>query len=81
MRAAFGLVGLVVALALVGVLVKKQLAATRAPVPALQSVPGAAAPAPATTVREQSQRMQQQVKQQMEGLMQQARPMPEDEQK
>lgn len=81
MRAAFGLVGLVVALALVGVLVKKQLAATRAPVPALQSVPGAAASAPASTVREQSQQMQQQVKQQMEGLMQQARPMPEDEQK
>jgi hypothetical protein len=81
MRAAFGLVGLVVALALVGVLVKKQLAATRAPVPALQSVPGPVAPAPAATVREQSQQMQQQVKQQMEGLMQQARPMPEDEQK
>jgi hypothetical protein len=32
-------------------------------------------------VREQSQQMQQQVKQQVEGLMQQARPMPEDEKK
>ena len=78
MRAAFGLVGLVVALALVGVLVKKQLAATRAPVPALQGVPGVAPAASDTTVRQQSQQMQQQVKQQMEGLMQQARPMPED---
>jgi hypothetical protein len=29
-------------------------------------------------VREQSQQVQQQVKQQMEGLMQQARPMPDD---
>lgn len=81
MRAAFGLVGLVVALALVGVLVKKQLAATRAPVPAFQSVPGAAPPASAATVREQSQQMQQQVKQQVDGMMQQARPMPEDENK
>ena len=83
MRAAFGLVGLVVALALVGLLVKKQLSATRAPVPAQQGVVGlaspASTPAPATTVREQSQQMQQQVKQQVEGLMQQARPMPEDE--
>ena len=81
MFAAFGLVGLVVALALVGVLVKKQLSATRAPVPALQGVPGLAPPAssPAATVREQSQQMQQQVKQQVEGLMQQARPMPENE--
>ena len=82
MRAAFGLVGLVVALALVGVLVNKQLAATRAPVPAFQSASGtaspASAPASAPTVREQSQQMQQQVKQQVEGLMQQARPMPDE---
>ncbi len=80
MRAVFGLVGLVVVLAIVGLLAKKQLSATRAPVPALQTVaPGAApASAPPVTVREQSQQVQQQVKQQMEGLMQQARPMPED---
>jgi glucan phosphoethanolaminetransferase (alkaline phosphatase superfamily) len=80
MRAVFGLVGLVVVLAIVGLLAKKQLSATRAPVPALQSVTGAAEPAstPPATVREQSQQVQQQVKQQMEGLMQQARPMPED---
>jgi hypothetical protein len=81
MRAVFGLVGLLVALAIVGVLAKKQLAATRTPVPSLQppAVAGSAAlSAPAGTVREQSQRVQQQVKQQVEGLMQQARPMPED---
>ncbi|RQO80825.1 hypothetical protein [Acidovorax sp. FJL06] len=76
MRAMLGLVGLVVALALVGLLVKKQLSATRAPVPALQTAPDASAPT--GTVREQSQQVQQQVKQQVEGLMQQARPMPED---
>ncbi|MBP3981592.1 MAG: hypothetical protein KKG12_04210 [Gammaproteobacteria bacterium] len=86
MRAVFGLVGLVVALAIVGVLAKKQLAATRTPVPSLQlpAVPGGAAPpappAPTGTVREQSQQVQQQVRQQVEGLMQQARPMPDDSQ-
>ena len=81
MRAVFGLVGLLVALAIVGILAKKQLGATRTPVPSLQLpvTPGSAvAPAPAGTVREQSQQVQQQVKQQMEGLMQQARPMPDD---
>ncbi|KRB41147.1 hypothetical protein [Acidovorax sp. Root70] len=83
MRAIFGLVGLVVMLAIVGLLAKKQLAATRAPLPALQTATGAAGtastPTGTGTVREQSQQMQQQVKQQMEGLMQQARPMPEDD--
>lgn len=79
MRAVFGLVGLVVVLAIVGLLAKKQLAAMRAPIPALPTATGAAAPASTPTVRAQSQQMQQQVKQQMEGLMQQARPMPEDE--
>ena len=81
MRAVFGLVGLVVVLAVVGVLAKKQLSAVRTPVPSLQTAPAgsAAAPASAATVRDQSQQIQQQVKQQMEGLMQQARPMPEDE--
>ncbi|WP_298213148.1 hypothetical protein [Acidovorax sp.] len=80
MRALFGLVGLVVVLAIVGLLAKKQLSATRAPVPALPTATGAAAPASAAsgTVREQSQQVQQQVKQQMEALMQQARPMPEE---
>ncbi|MBN9627843.1 MAG: hypothetical protein ABS39_02965 [Acidovorax sp. SCN 65-28] len=83
MRAVFGLMGLVVVLAIVGLLAKKQLAAMRAPVPALQTATGAAGPAsaPTGTVREQSQQMQRQVKQQVEGLMQQARPMPEDEKK
>lgn len=83
MRAMFGLVGLVVVLAIVGLLAKKQLAATRAPMPALQTATGAVGPAsaPTGTVREQSQQMQQQVKQQVESLMQQARPMPEDDKK
>jgi len=64
-----------------GQLARRELAAQRAPVPELQTATGAAGPAsaPTGTVREQSQQMQQQVKQQVEGLMQQARPMPEDE--
>jgi hypothetical protein len=41
MRGLFGLVGLVVVLAIVGLLAKKQLSATRAPVPALQTAPRA----------------------------------------
>ncbi|KRD13946.1 MULTISPECIES: hypothetical protein [Acidovorax] len=83
MRAVFGLVGLVVALAVVGVVVKKQMSAMRTPVPTLQTT-ATGAPAPTTsagsgTVRDQSQQIQQQVKQQVEGLMQQARPMPDEE--
>ena len=79
MRGVFGLVGLVVALAIVGVLAKKQLASTRTPVPSLQTAPGAVEAASAPTVRDQSQQIQQQVKQQVEGLLQQTRPMPDDE--
>ena len=68
-----GLLGLVLALVIVGLLVKKQMAATRAPLPSL--APAASAP---TTVRAQSQQVQQQVKQQMDALMQQPRTLPED---
>ena len=75
MRGMFGLIGLVIVLALVGLLAKKQLTATQAPVPALQ-VPGQ--PAPTGNVRAQSQQIQQQVQQQMDSLMQQPRPMPDD---
>jgi hypothetical protein len=80
MRAVFGVAGLVVALAVVGLLGKKQLSAVSTPVPALQTAPAvdaAATPAPAVTVREQSQQLQQQYRQQVEGLLQQARPMPD----
>ena len=78
MRGVFGMVGLVVALAIVGVLAKKQLASTQAVVPSLQ-VPGAApVSAPTGSVREQSQQVQQQYKQALEAAMQQARPMPDE---
>jgi hypothetical protein len=78
MRAIFGVLGLLMALGIVGWLAKIQLASTRQSVPSL-AVPGVEpASAPATTVREQSQQTQQQVRQSVEAAMQQARPMPDD---
>ena len=83
MRAALGIISLLLALAIVGLLAKKQLASTRSAVPVLQLQPAAdvvpgAGPASPATVRAQSQQVQQQVKQTVEGLLQ-ARPMPDDE--
>ena len=54
MRAVFGVVGLLVALAIVGIIVKKQLQATR------QSVSAVAPSASAANVAEQSRQIQQQ---------------------
>lgn len=76
MRAILGFAGLLVALAVVGVLVKKQLSVARPPVlqaPATATTDGAPA-----TVREQSQQVQQQYRQVIEGAMQAPRSMPED---
>ncbi len=67
MRVLFGVVSLLLVLAIVGVLARKQLS----PVP----LP---APAEGSTVRQQSQQIQQQYRQKLEGAMQQARPMPDD---
>lgn len=86
MRAALGIISLLLALAIVGLLAKKQLSSTRSAVPVLQmqpaadSMPGSpeVGTAPPDTVRAQSQQVQEQYKQAVEGLMQ-ARPMPEDE--
>nr|WP_024539952.1 hypothetical protein [Comamonas badia] len=77
MRFGFSLVGLLVVLAIVAILVKKQLHAPSIALPpaAGQGAVNAAKP---TSVKEQSQQVQQQVKQQMESLMQQPRAMPED---
>lgn len=92
MRAVLGIVSLLLVLAVVGLLAKKQLSATRMAAPALQqSAPptkdgaGAATPAantasptaPAASVRAQSQQLQQQYKERVEGLQQQPRPMPD----
>ncbi|MCE1193886.1 MAG: hypothetical protein LWW96_17195 [Acidovorax sp.] len=81
MRAMLGLVGLVVVLAIVGVLARKQTSALRNGAPG--NMPAAAANAaseplavqPGGNVQQQSQQIQQQV----EGILQQARPMPDEE--
>jgi hypothetical protein len=69
MRAVFTVLGLVVVLAIVGVLAKKQLGAGVAP------AAGGAATGPAATPQQQVQ----QFRQAAEGAMQQARPMPEND--
>ena len=69
MRALFGIASLLIVLAIVGVLAKKQLGGSTA------VVPGAA---PSATPQQQSQQIQQQVQQSVEGAMQQVRPMPDD---
>ena len=75
----FGLIGLVAALVIVGLLVQKQLKATRAPVPALAAPGPAAAPGtPPPTVRQQSQQVQQQVKEALDAAMQQQRALPDE---
>lgn len=71
MRVVFGIVSLLVVVAIVGILAKKQLSAASAP-----RTPDttAAGTQPAATPRQQVE----QFKQGVEGVMQQARPMPED---
>ena len=74
MRGLFGVVGLLLTLAIVGVLAKKNLSSVTTVAP-----PAGFASAPAgTTVKQQSQLIQQQVQQSVEATVQQARPMPED---
>lgn len=68
-----GLIGLVLALLVVGVLVKKQMDRSIA----LAPVVAPAAHAPAPTVRAQSEQIQQQVRQQLDAAAQ-PRPMPDD---
>ena len=77
MRGIWGLVGLVVTVALVMLLVNKQLTSgTKATVEQLQKSTGVTATEPAT-VRQQSQQIQQQYKQALDAAMQ-PRPMPDD---
>ncbi len=75
MRAMFGLVSLLVVVAIVGLLAKKQLGT----VSTMPGLPAGSASAPAgATVKQQSQQMQQQYKENLEKALQQARPMPDD---
>lgn len=82
MKGLFGLAGLLLTLAIVGFLVKTQLAATRQSVPALQvnapTQPQAQTDAPAANVKQQAQQVQQQYKQALEAALQPTR-APADE--
>ena len=80
MRAIFGVLSLLVVLAIVGVLAKKQLSAASQPAATL-AVPGVAASSDVVgqpaTVKAQSAQIQQQYKQAIDNAMQQPRPMPD----
>jgi Na+-transporting methylmalonyl-CoA/oxaloacetate decarboxylase gamma subunit len=74
MRIVFGVLSLVLVLFIVGNLAKKQLSSVseiKVPQPATSSV---LAVDPNASVKQQSEQIQQQVKQAIEGAMQQARP-------
>jgi hypothetical protein len=75
MRAVFGVLSLLIVVAIVGLMARKQLA-TIAPVaaPPAAGSPADGMAAPAGTPQQQVQQFQQAV----QGAMQQARPMPED---
>ena len=76
-----GLIGLVIALLIVGLLAKKQFTSVATPV-ALPSVPGVNVPppdAPAGTVRDQSKKVQDDYKKALDAAMEQSqRKMPDD---
>ncbi len=79
MRGLFGLVGLLLVLAVAGLLVRKQMTAVQTPLPALQMPAGEVAQPPDGDVRQQSQQIQQQYKQALEGALQTPPPMPDDQ--
>ncbi|MEN9373425.1 MAG: hypothetical protein RIR79_977 [Pseudomonadota bacterium] len=75
MRGLFGIVGLLVTLAIVGLVVKKQMQTTIAvPVIAVSGVPAIAT---SGTVQQQTQQVQQQYKQSVDNAMQPTRPEPD----
>ena len=84
MRAIFGVLSLLLVLAVVGLLVKKQLASNQQAIPGLTlpSSPSSGAQAaftkPAATVQEQSQNVQQQYRQAIDAAMQQPRSEPDE---
>jgi O-antigen ligase len=85
MRVMVGLVGLLITLAIVGVLVRQQMKTTHSPTPTLQAPPSAnlatqtdtAAVATSSTAAQNSQQIQQQFKQALDQAVQ-TRLMPDD---
>jgi hypothetical protein len=76
MRAVLGILSLLMVLAVVGSLAKKQLGFGVKPIDQAGAVLPASAPG--ATPQQQSQQIQQQVKQSIEAAMQQGRPVPDD---
>lgn len=68
------LLAIVIVALVIGLLVKKQTVVSRNPAAAI----GAPASAPQGNIREQSQQIQQQYKQAVEGALNQPRPEPDD---
>ncbi len=79
MKGLVGLIGLLLALAVSGFVVKKQLASTVQPVPTLNlPTSSGAVPQPAGAPAALPQTVPGQYKQAVEGVLQQARPLPDD---
>ena len=78
MRVLLGVLSLLMVVAVIGVLAKKQLATTASQLPALQTPAVGAATVPTGTVGAQSLQVQQQYQQALESALQQTRPQPED---
>jgi hypothetical protein len=72
MRGVFGVLGLLIVLAVVAQLAKKQMGAVSV------TAPGISSPATGATPQQRSQHIQKQVVQSVESSLQQARPMPDD---
>jgi hypothetical protein len=78
MRALFGVVGLLIVLAIVGMLAKKQMSSVNEiKVPTVAGATSTSAQ-PGATVQQQSQNIQQQYKEAAEAAVQQPRTVPDD---
>lgn len=80
MRSVLGVLSLLIALAIAGVVVNKELAASSRTAVTAPAGSGVVVPAVTgdATPRQQNEQIQQQVKQSVEAAMQQARPVPDD---
>ena len=78
MRALLGVLSLLLVLAIVALLVKKQMAPVLVAPMAVDGGLSLPAPAPGATQQQQSQQIQQQFRKDLENALQQPRPMPDD---
>lgn len=78
MRIGFGLIGLLLALAIVAMLLKKQSGVLRLATPPVVSSPAVTPASDSPPASPPGAPQAQQLRQQVESLLQQPRPMPED---